>query len=299
MKHLKIKSNKEGLNKYNNKKWYQFIEIFLKNAKENDISATSAQISYYLVLSIFPFIIFFLNILSKTPIMQDEFLDGFLLILPDQAQAVVKGFISEIVISSSDTLLSLSVILTIWASSRGIYAIIKGINKAYGIEKPFATIKFKLLSLIFTVSLTFLIILVLATLVFGEIIGNRIFNYFNATEVFIKLWNQLRIIIPLIAMIIIFALIYKFSISGNKNIKLSILDVMPGAIFTTVGWIIYSIVFSYYINNFGNYSATYGSLGGIIILLLWLYMSSMLIVIGGEINASYRLYKIQKLSKEN
>lgn len=296
---MNLKSKTEDkLEDLNNKKWYQFIKIFFDNFKKNDVSATSAQISYYLVLSIFPFIIFFLNILSRTPLIKEEFLEGFLTILPDQARFVVEGFISEIVISSSDTLLSLSIVLVIWSSSRGIYAIIKGVNKAYGIERPFATIKFKLLSLVFTVALSLLIIIVLATLVFGEIIGNQIFNYFNATEVFLKLWNQLRIIIPFAAMIIIFALIYKFSLSGNKKIKIHLLDVMPGAIFTTIGWLIYSSAFSYYVNNFGNYSATYGSLGGIIILLLWLYMSSMLIVIGGEINASYRQYKLQKKSKE-
>ena len=215
-----------------------------------------------------------------------------LLILPDQAQAIFKGFISEIVVSSSDTLLSLSVLLILWSGSRGIYAIIKAVNRAYGTEQSYANIKFKILSLGFTVALSGLIIIVLAMLVFGEIIGSKIFTYFNATKVFLKIWNILRIIIPLVSMIVMFALLYKFSLSGNKDFTVSLTETLPGATFTTIGWLLYSFVFSFYVNNFASYSATYGSLGGVIILLLWLYMSSMLIVIGGEINGAYKKYKI-------
>ena len=215
-----------------------------------------------------------------------------LLILPDQAQAIFKGFISEIVVSSSDTLLSLSVLLILWSGSRGIYAIIKAVNRAYGTEQSYANIKFKVLSLGFTVALSGLIIIVLAMLVFGEIIGSKIFTYFNATKVFLKIWNILRIIIPLVSMIVMFALLYKFSLSGNKDFTVSLTETLPGATFTTIGWLLYSFVFSFYVNNFASYSATYGSLGGVIILLLWLYMSSMLIVIGGEINGAYKKYKI-------
>lgn len=273
-------------------KFLRILNIFIDGLKESDITGTAAQIAYYLIVSIFPFIIFFLNILSRTPIADEEVLENMLLILPDQAQAIFKGFISEIVVSSSDTLLSLSVLLILWSGSRGIYAIIKAVNRAYGTEQSYANIKFKILSLGFTVALSGLIIIVLAMLVFGEIIGSKIFTYFNATKVFLKIWNILRIIIPLVSMIVMFALLYKFSLSGNKDFTVSLTETLPGATFTTIGWLLYSFVFSFYVNNFASYSATYGSLGGVIILLLWLYMSSMLIVIGGEINGAYKKYKI-------
>lgn len=281
----------ESINK--KQKFYRILNIFIDSIKANDIPGTSAEIAYYLIMSIFPFIIFFLNILSRTPIANQEVLDSMLLVLPDQAQAIFESFVSEIVVSSSDTLLSVSILLILWSGSRGIYAIIKAVNRAYDLEQPYAGIKFKILSLVFTVALSGLIIIVLATLVFGEIIGSKIFTYFNATKVFLMIWNILRIIIPLLAMIIMFALLYKFSISGNKEFKTTIIETLPGATFTTIGWLLYSFGFSFYVNNFASYSATYGSLGGVIILLLWLYMTSMLIVIGGEINASYKIYKLQ------
>lgn len=273
-------------------KYYKMLAIFVDSFKRNDIPGTSAQIAYYLIVSIFPFLIFFLNILSRTPIADERVLNNMLMILPDQAQAIFRGFIAEIVVSSSDTLLSLSILLILWSGSRGLYGIIKAVNRAYDLEQPYGNIKFKLLSLVFTVILSGLIIVVLATLVFGEIIGSKIFTYFNATDLFLRIWNFLRILIPILAMIIIFALIYKFSISGNKVFKTSLVETLPGAIFTTIGWLVYSFVFSFYVNNFSSYSATYGSLGGVIVLLLWLYMTSMLIVIGGEINGAWKKYRL-------
>lgn len=286
-----------SLEKFSKKKWFQFLFVFFENYRENDVSAAAAETSYYLILSIFPFIIFFLNILSKTVIVEDEILESILIVLPTQAKAVFEGFVSEINISSSDTLLSLSFIILIWSSSKGVYALVKAINKAYGFEQTFSTIKFRILSLFFTIILSLLILVVLGTLVFGELIGNRIFTYFNATHVFIKIWNRLRILIPLVAMIVVFTLLYKFSVSDNDEVKITFKETIPGAIFTTLGWLIYSAVFSFYVNNFGNYSATYGSLGGIIILLAWMYMTCMVIILGGEVNASYREYKILRKTK--
>jgi membrane protein len=89
-------------------------------------------------------------------------------------------------------------------------------------------------------------------------------------------------------MILIFSLMYRFIPSIRNGRKINLKHAIPGAVFTTLGWIVTSSIFSYYVNNFGNYSKTYGSLGGIVILLIWLYLSSIIIILGGEINATIR-----------
>lgn len=289
---LNIRSNLDDhVHKYKDKKWFQFIYELLHRIKEDEVIAVGGQLTYFLILSIFPFLIFFLNILSYTSLARDDILDNLLIVLPFETQILLKGIVREVVSSSSDTLLSLGIILALWSGSLGITAIIKAVNKAYGVEKKRPYWKLKGIAIIFTIALTFLVIVSLSMLVFGEIIANRIFAIFGATHVFHHIWELFRLIIPFSSMIIIFATLYKLSPTPGQGLKVTFKQALPGAIFTTTGWILASIVFSYYVNNFGNYSKTYGSLGGIIVLLLWLYMTSIMIILGGEINGTYNAIK--------
>ena len=249
------------------------------------------RLTYFLILSIFPFLIFFLNILSYTSIAQEEILENFLIVLPTETQILLKGIVREIVGYSSETLLSLGIILSLWTGSLGITAIIRAVNKAYDVEKRRPYWKLKGLAIIFTIALAFVLIIVLSMLVFGEIIGQKIFAIFGATHIFYHIWEFFRIIIPVFSMVIIFALLYKFSPTPEEGLDIKLKDTIPGALFAAIGWIITSMIFSFYVNNFGNYSKTYGSLGGIIILLIWLYIASIMIILGGEINGAYAYVK--------
>ena len=279
------------IHKYRNKKWFRFLDELICRIKEDEVTAVGGQLTYFLILSVFPFLIFFLNLLSYTSIAREEVLDNLLIVLPIESQIMIKNIAMEIVGSSSDTLLSLSIVLTIWTGSLGITAIIRAVNKAYNVKKKRPYWKLKGLSIVFTIILAFLIIIVLSMLVFGKVIGNKIFGRFGATFLFYHIWAFLRIVIPLISMIIIFALIYKLSPTPEEGLNIKFRHTLPGAVFTTTGWILASMVFSYYVNNFGNYSKTYGSLGGIVILLVWLYITSIMIILGGEINGAYASLK--------
>ncbi|MBU5436639.1 YihY/virulence factor BrkB family protein [Tissierella sp. MSJ-40] len=280
-----------NLDKYYNKKWILFIDQLLFRFKDDAVTAIGAQLTYYLILSIFPFLIFFLNILSFTPIAREDIFGGLIIVLPIETQKILSGIITEIVQSSSETLLSLGAITGIWAASKGIMAVIRAINRAYDFEESRSYWKLRGLSIIFTIALLILLTLVFLTLVFGELLGNKVFAFIGKTETFITIWRYFRVTISLFSMILIFALLYKFSPSTKKERRIKFKNTLPGAIFASIGWIIISTIFSYYVNNFGNFSKTYGSLGGIIILLIWLYISSIIIVLGGEINATLESFK--------
>lgn len=290
---------KERLKKYKGKKWFKFLDRLICNIREDEVTAIGAQLTYYLILSIFPFLIFFLNIIGHMTIEQEYLLDDLLIMLPIETERLINQIINEIAATSSDTLLSLSILAALWTGSLGISAIIRAINKAYNIERPRNYIRLKIISIIFTIALVILLLIVLLTLVFGEVLGNMIFSYIGATDVFVEAWEFLRKAIPLISMIIIFALLYKYSLSPNRRIKIKFVHTLPGAIFTTVGWIIASNIFSYYVNNFANYARTYGSLAGVIVLLVWLYITSIMIVLGGEINGTYASFFIKINSDSN
>jgi membrane protein len=118
-------------------------------------------------------------------------------------------------------------------------------------------------------------------IVFGKIIGTYVFSLVGAKALFNVIWSFLRYCIPIIIMFITFSFIFKY----GPNRKLKFHNVIVGTIFTTVGWVATSLLFSFYINNFTNYEKVYGSLGGVIALISWLYISSLIILIGGELNA--------------
>lgn len=278
---------KSKLIKHKDKKWFLFLSNLIYNIRKDEVTAIGAQLTYYLILSIFPFLIFFLNVVGHTSLAIEALLNDWIIVMPSETQTLLYRVIEEIRVSSSETLLSFSIILALWSGSLGISAIIRAINKAYNINKRRNYIRLKLLSLLFTIALVILLLIVLATLVFGEVIGNAIFTYIGAINVFYRIWNNSRKLIALASMIIIFALLYKYSIMPKERRYIKLVHTLPGAIFATIGWIVASGIFSFYVNNFANYSKTYGSLGGVIVLLVWLYITSIMIVLGGEINGTY------------
>ena len=270
-----------------------FLKDLVYRMKEDNVTAMGAQLAYYLILSIFPFLIFFLNLLSYTPIARDDVLHSLIVILPADTQRLITELLSETISKSNETLLSLGAITGIWAASRGIMSLIKSLNKAYDVDEKRSYIELRGVAILFTIALLILLLIVLSTLVFGEILGNMLFDYLGFTYKFIEIWQYLRILISLGFMILIFTLLYKFSPSIRNGNYISFKHTFPGAVFTSIGWIFTSGLFSYYVNNFANYGKTYGSLGGIIVLLIWLYISSIIIITGGEINATIRSFEDQ------
>ncbi|MBS4536388.1 YihY/virulence factor BrkB family protein [Clostridium sp. D2Q-14] len=255
----------------------------LKNRiKQDEVPALGAQLTYYLILSFFPFLIFLITILSYTTFSSEDFIVRLSTILPKQSFDIVYDVIKEVVDNGSTSLLSFSIIGTLWSASNGVAAMIKGLNKSYNQNENRSFFKLRGYGILITIALSLGIILAFTLLVFGEVLGNYIFNALGLSYYFKIFWNIVRLIFPIFLLILVFILFYKFA----PNKKLKIKDVFPGAIFSTFSWITISLVFSYYVNNFSNYTKVYGSIGGIIILLIWLYISSIIVLIGGELNAT-------------
>lgn len=269
-----------------------FLDQLIFRLVDDGIVAVASQQTYFLILSLFPFIILLLNIVSFTPLIDPNILDNIIYYLPNATQDIINSFMNDIATSSSQGLLSISAFLGIWTASSGMKAIIRAINRAYDYKEERSFLKLKILSIIFTIALLILLTMVFLTLVFGETMGNMLFSFLGIENIFVILWSYMRIIIPLLYMILIFALLYKYSpcIKNRKAIKLK--ETLPGAIFATLGWMIISTLFSYYVNNFGRYAVTYGSLVGVILLLIWIFISSFIIILGGEINATLKYFKI-------
>jgi len=270
-----------------------FIDQLIFRIIEDSVFAIGAQLAYFLVLSVFPFLIMLLNTITYTPLVDIDVLYSIINYLPMDIQKIIISFVNDIVISSNKELLSVAAFAGIWTASSGVTPVIRAINKAYDYKEKRSYIKLKLLSILFTIALLVLLVLVFSTLVIGELLGRKLFEFLGRGELFLSVWSSIRFIIPIFFMIFIFALLYKFSPCIEHRRDLKLIKSLPGGIFTTLGWILTSTIFSSYVSNFGSrYSTTYGSLGGVIVLLVWLYLSSIIIVLGGEINGTLRYFKI-------
>jgi len=270
----------------------QAITTYLRNlyqaVQKDDVSSLGAQLSYYFILSVFPFLIFLITLLDYTPLTQQHTIDELSILLPEPAFVIVKEILTEVAAADNFTLLSLGILGTIWTASRGSAALIKAINRAYGITESRSFFTINAIGIFSTFALALIIIFSLSLLVFGRYLGLLAFQRIGMEKFFYVLWPFLRFSIPLLIIFCVFSLLYIYA----PDCRLRFRDIYPGAIFATLAWLVASQLFAYYVNHFGNFSRTYGSLGGIIVFLVWLYISSSITLLGAEINAvSDRTFK--------
>ncbi|GLX66097.1 YihY/virulence factor BrkB family protein [Paenibacillus glycanilyticus] len=250
--------------------------------RDDDVPALGAQLTYYFILAFFPFLIFMVSLMSFVQLSGDSAVAELIRLLPEQTGEAIRDILLEVTDNSRGTLLSIGMIATLWSASNGVNAVIKGVNKAYDVEEDRPFWKVRAISLAATVVLALAIMLAIVLLIFGEVIGEFLFDWLGSPIGFGLIWGLLKYVVSILFMIVVFSLLYWIV----PNRKIPFKTAVPGALFATFGWIASSLLFQFYINNFGNYSKTYGSIGGMIILLIWLYMSSNIIMLGGEINAT-------------
>lgn len=256
---------------------------------DDDVLALAAQLAYSLVLSLFPFLIFLLTLVGYSNVKAEDVIIGLSKLLPREAFSLVEKTIIDLTVNKSMGLLSIGLLIALWAASSGFSAIIKGLNKAYDEKEKRSFLKVSILCFFFALALALIILISVVLFVFGEVNGKILSNSLGFKNFFI-IWNALRYILALVIMTFIFMLLYKYTPSRRLRIK----EVLPGSIFTTVAFILTSLLFSFYVNNFANYSKLYGSIGAVIMLMTWVYLLSLILLLGGELNASIIYEKKKK-----
>jgi membrane protein len=257
------------------------LKQLISRVIDDDIDALAAQVAYYLLLSFFPFLLLLLSILSYSDLQSKDVLIYLSQIMPKNSFDLIYATVIDVLDSTSENLLPLSIMGLVWTGSSGFRAIMKGLNKAYDEKETRPYWKTLSISILFMAGLALVITTAVSLVVFGQTIGSAIQARFDVSANFLLGWDIIRYIVTLGGMIFTFAALYYFTPCR----RLTWIGVMPGAVFTTVGWLISSLGFAYYVNNFNNYSSVYGGIGAVIVLLLWLYITSIIILVGGEINA--------------
>ena len=262
----------------------KLIDIFLpfgQQVSRDKVPAFAAQAAFFIIISSVPLVMLVLSLIQFVmPMTQSELSQLAMDMVPMAIRSYVITIIDELYTQPSIPLISITAVTTLWAASRSVYALVTGLNEVYKTSETRNYFQLRFGSLFYTLLLIVLLIFSLVVLVFG----NRIQQFLeNALPILARISAyiiSIRTILAIALMTISFSLMYKIL----PNTKTHLRHQLPGAVFSALGWMIFSLVYSIYIDNYSNFSYTYGSLAAVILLMLWLYFCMYIFLIGAEIN---------------
>jgi membrane protein len=261
-----------------------------KEFKNDRATGLAAEQAYYYMLSIFPLLILLISIVPYLSLDPQKALTYLQTVMPADSYSVIEDNVVNIITKPNGGLLTFGIIGTLWSASNGMQAFIRAMNDAFDVKETRSFIKSRLISIGLTLGLIVAVIIAMILPVFGKVIMNFAENFIDIPNGMQVLITVLRWVIAFAIMVSILAILYK--VAPNKHYPFK--QVIPGALAATVMWLLISLGLSYYVSNFGNYSATYGSLGGVIVMMLWFFLTGLALVIGGEISAIYHRHKTKK-----
>jgi membrane protein len=255
----------------------------VRKIQQDDCLGRAAQLAYYFLFALFPFFLVLTTLLGYLPIpnLLDRLMDMLGQMLPGEALQLVQDNLHELVSGERGGLLSFGLLAALWTSSSALTAIMDSLNRAYDVEEGRPFWKVRGLAILLTVGLSAFIIVSIVLLTFGPQIGGWIADQMGLGRVFQMAWNVLRWPVIVGLLIVAMALVYYLAPDVEQQWQW----ITPGSIVAVLGWLLASLGFSYYVNQFGSYNATYGSIGAVIVLLTWMYVSGFFVLVGGEINA--------------
>ncbi len=201
--------------------------------------------------------------------------------LPGEALQLVQDNIRQLVTGQRGGLLSFGILAALWTSSSALTAIIDSLNRAYDVEEGRPFWKVRLTAIGLTVGLSVFIVVALGLLTFGPQLGRWVADLVGLGRVFEVTWNVVRWPVLVGLLIVAMALLYYVA----PDVEQGWTWITPGSACAVLGWLLASLGFAFYVNRFGSYNATYGSIGAVIVLLTWMYVTGLFVLIGGEINA--------------
>ena len=263
------------------KKYYHMILDIVHKLQRDYVAVFSAQAAFFIILSFFPFIMFLLTLIHYLPIQESVMMKTFNDMLPKALNSYIVLIISEIYNHTSTTIVSITALTALWSASKGFLGLVRGLNSVYNINETRRYFKLRFISTLYTFGFTILLILTLVFLVFGNQLYLWIENNIPDIIDVALLIISLRAIITLLLLTLFFEIM--FVVIPNR--KTTIMAELPGALVAATGWLGFSYLYSFYIDNMENFTSTYGSLTAIVLLMLWVYFCMYILFIGAELNA--------------
>lgn len=252
-----------------------------RESREDDVFGIAAQLAYYFLLALFPLLIFLTSAVGFLPGVQDSILNALARVVPTESLELVRDTLTDVVSHRSGGLLSIGLFAALWSASSGVASIMDGLNKAHDLEetRPFWRRRLKALSL--TLAMTLLVAGGATLVMIGHRVGNWLEKAFDISAALAMISTVVGYLIGFVLLFLGIEALYYFGPDnkpGRRRVK-------PGAFFASLGIVIGSLLLSWYVRVGPSASATYGSLGAVVTLLLWLYLVGLMLMLGGEINS--------------
>jgi membrane protein len=245
--------------------------------------AYAAGLSYYFMLSIFPMMILLASIMAYLPV-PNLFNEGLLLMdrfVPPEGMGVVRGILADVVLEKRPDLLTFGIIGTIWAASTGFAALSEALNIAYDVPETRSFLRVRLVALGMMLVNGALMTVALAATVLGPKFGERLAERIHLDPLFAIVWPYTRWAIIIVAVVLATEIIFYW----GPNVKQRFRCTLPGAVVAVGGWIGASQLLAVYLERFAEYNKTYGSVGAVIVLMLWFFVIGLVLIFGAEFNA--------------
>ena len=251
--------------------------LFGRYFAEKKVSLYASSACYFLGLSVFPMLVLLLGLLRYTGLGADALVQALSALMPQPLLPLAKSLILSAYRNTSGALLSVSAVTALWSASRGVYSLLKGLNSIYDSPRNQGYWRMRAISVVYTFAL--LVVLVL-TLVLG-VFGNELLKHARGEP--LLFWSQvvnMRFFVLLTVLTGFFCLVYMYLPSGRNSFGES----LPGALLTTVGWLLFTQLYSVYATGFSGYTDIYGSVYTVALSMLWLYCCLCLVFYGGTLN---------------
>jgi membrane protein len=254
--------------------WYEM--------QKDEVTERAAALSYYFLFALFPALLFLIALLGYLPLagLQERLMTYLRDVMPPDAASTVERTLAEVLNTRRSGLLSIGALVALWASSSGMMSVMTTMNIVCGVAEQRPWWKRRVLAVLLTLAFSIFIVAGLVLMVFGPLIGVALANRLGLGEVFVSVWNVARFPIVMGSVLIGIELVYFLAPAGRRGWRW----MSPGATVALVAWLAMSYGLRLWVMNFANYSATYGSIGGVILLMLWLYLTSVVLLVGAEID---------------
>jgi membrane protein len=263
--------------------WRELLKRTFNESLADDILNLAAQQAYYFFFALFPALLALISLASFFPVQNlvDEVVRMLSRVAPGDVIDIVRDQLIKISETNAGGLLTLAFVFTLWSSSAAVLSMCSTLNAAYDITESRPWWKVRLIALGLTIGLAFFILVSMTLVVAGPTLAERVAEAMRLGPVFEWTWKivQWPLVFALVATAI--AMIYYFAPDAEQDW----IWITPGSVLATTLWVIISLGFKFYLTQFGNYNETYGTIGGVMVLLLWFYLSGIAVLIGAEMNA--------------
>lgn len=265
---------------------FQALKATVQEFMRDDAFGLAAQLAYYLILALFPFILVLVSLMGQfgSQELATTVLGYFKQVTPQEVYTLIEEYTGKIIRGEAKApgLLSFGILFTLWTASGAFASLISALNRAYDVQETRPFWKVRGIAILMTLGLSVLILVGVLLLVFGEPIGRTVADIFGLGSVFELVFEVVRWPVALLFLVLTVALLYYFAPDVSQPFRW----ITPGGLVGVLLWVLASVGFSIYVDNFGSYNKTYGSIGVVIVLLLYLYISSLTILFGATLNAT-------------